>query len=277
MKTLIRLTVVAAGLFGVYFLFQLPALYARVKLDRSFPALSRYQFERTPQIALVGSSMTSRLHEGYFGTPLRNLSIGGGSPLTGLSIIASYEELPKLILVEINIMSRPIDHDLVEQFGHNPAEPYNWFRPARALISTVYYWVKYESETENVERLPKLKPTDHDISKSVGEAHDEYHRPDWRNVMRPNVDELKRIVASLEERGCKIILFELPSPVGIAETPYTLAARALAHEAFPDGKWITISDEDHQLRWLDASHLDTRSSIVVVRQIEEKLSPLSLR
>lgn len=60
------------------------ALYARVKLDRSFPALSRYEFEPTPDIVLVGSSMTFRLYEHYFAQPgVRNLAISGGSSLTG--------------------------------------------------------------------------------------------------------------------------------------------------------------------------------------------------
>jgi hypothetical protein len=85
----------------MWFLTALPSLYARVKLDRSFPALSRYEFEATPEIILVGSSMTFRLYEGYFlKTRLRNIAIGGGSPLNGLAIIASYGDVPRLILVE---------------------------------------------------------------------------------------------------------------------------------------------------------------------------------
>src|SRR5258708_8847760 len=71
--------------------------------------------------------MSFRLYEGYFKTPLRNLSIGGGSPATGLWIISSYRSLPKIILVETNILSRPIDTALVEAFGNNPSEPFKWF------------------------------------------------------------------------------------------------------------------------------------------------------
>ena len=129
MKSLIRLAVAAVTLFLIYFALNFSSLYERVKLDRSFPALSRYAFEGTPQIVLLGSSMSFRLFEGYFKTPLRNLSIGGGSPATGLSIISSYRSLPKIILVETNILSRPIDIALVDAFGNNPSEPFKWFRP----------------------------------------------------------------------------------------------------------------------------------------------------
>ena len=123
MRYRITWTIAAAAIAAVgYFAVNLPALYARVKLDRSFPALSRYVFEPTPEIVLVGSSMAYRLYEGYFSTSVRNLAIGGGSPLTGLAIIASYEQLPRTILVETNIMSRPIDVALVSAFGQSGDE-----------------------------------------------------------------------------------------------------------------------------------------------------------
>jgi hypothetical protein len=272
-KRVARALLIAAAMFGVYFLVNIPSLYARVKLDRSFPALSRYEFERTPDIVLVGSSMTYRLYEGYFRTPLRNIAIGGGSPITGLAIVASYQSLPRLIVVETNIMSRSLDRALVEQFGADPVEPYKWFRPARALISRIYTWAKYRSEAENVERLPKQEPAEYDISGSVADAFEEYHRPDWQYAMRPNVDELKRLVAMLERRGCRLLMVEMPAPPEIENTPYAAAARALTHEAFPDeSKWLTISDERRQLRWLDASHLDERSAIIVADQIDNAIA-----
>ena len=146
MKWSIRLAGIATAIFLVYFAANLPMLYERVKLDRSYPALSRYVFERTPDIAIVGSSMSFRLYEGYFDTSLRNLSIGGGSAATSLAIINSYRSIPSLILVETNILSRPIDKQLVDAFGANPSEPYQWFKPARAVISWLYYWIKYRSE-----------------------------------------------------------------------------------------------------------------------------------
>ena len=76
--------------------------------------------------------------------------MSGRSSLTGLSIIASYDSLPKLILVEVNVMSWGLDPIYVDQFGKNDAEPYRWFRPARALISYVYYLIKTKSQLHNV-------------------------------------------------------------------------------------------------------------------------------
>jgi hypothetical protein len=218
-------------------------------------------------VAIVGSSMAFRLYEPYFRTPLRNLSIGGGSPLTGLAIMGSYKTLPKLILVETNIMSRPIDAALVEQFGDNPSELYAWFKPARALISLAYYWLK--DGPENTERLLRLPPAEYDISRSISDSAAEYAQ-DWTERMKPNVEHLERLVEGLRQRGCKIVFFEMPSPPGISESRFTRTARRLTHAAFPEG-WIEIPG-DEQLRWVDASHLDERSAIRVAKGIDRFLS-----
>jgi len=246
-------------------------LYERVKLDRSYPALSRYVFERTPDIAIVGSSMSFRLYEGYFDTPLRNLSIGGGSAATSLAIINRYRSIPSLILVETNILSRPIDKELVDAFGANPSEPYQWFKPARAAISWVYYWIKYKSEAENAKRLPLLRPETYDIRASVNTTVREYAGKNWDEIMSPRMRELAELIRELERRGCKMLLFELPSPPEIRDDAYVRVARKLAKGAFPDeSHWLPISDEE--LRWVDASHMDERSAILVAQQIDRQLT-----
>jgi hypothetical protein len=166
------------------------ALYGKIYDDRKFPALSRYALERTPVVALVGSSMTFRLYEGYFGIPLRNLSISGGSPLTGLAIIASYPSLPKFVFLETNNMSRIQDAELVEKFGKNDAAPFRWFQPYRAAISFVYYWIKYKSESDNIARLLKQPPADYDITSSVREAAVEYASTQFDEAIAHNTEAM---------------------------------------------------------------------------------------
>jgi hypothetical protein len=271
------LATLTLGILAAWSVAYLPVLYQRVKLDRSFPALSRYEFETTPDVVLVGSSMTFRLYEGYFRQPrLRNIAISGGSPLTGLSIIASYDSLPRLILVETNIMSRPIDAALVVQFGKNESEPYKWFRPMRTAISRIYYWIKYKSEADNIERLPKLEPSDYDISESVSFTRKEYQSTKLDDGMAKNTEVLKQLVAHLERRGCKILLYELPYPDGLGETHYAVTARNLVRAAFPDAEmWLKLDRQTQALRWLDASHMDERSAIIVAQEIESGLEERS--
>jgi hypothetical protein len=110
---------------------QLPSTTTR---DGTLITLNRYAKEPIPDVALVGSSLTFRLKEEYFATPrLRNLALAGGSPVTGLEIVANQPRLPRIVLVEANVLSRTTDTALVERYSRSGnAEPL-FLRPIRAL------------------------------------------------------------------------------------------------------------------------------------------------
>ena len=94
---------------------QVPATTTR---DGTLITLNRYARESVPDVVLVGSSLTFRLKEEYFATPgLRNLALAGGSPVTGLEIVANQPRLPRIVLVEMNVLSRPVDTVLVEKYS----------------------------------------------------------------------------------------------------------------------------------------------------------------
>jgi hypothetical protein len=255
-------------------LLNFSSLYARVYDDRRFPALSRYALEPTPDIVLVGSSMTFRLYEKYFKTRLRNISISGGSPLTGLAILASYPSLPRIVLVETNIMSRQVEPDLVEKFGKNDAAPSQWFKPYRAAISWVYYWVKFGPE--NVTELISSAPATHDISASLHQAEDGFASTSTDEAMTENTRTMKRLVSALESRGCKIYFYELPYPGNLNTSHFAVTARTLAHDAFPDPKqWPQLDYHLPELRWVDAAHMDERSAAIVAREMDRVLARIS--
>ena len=269
----VALLLLAAAVAPV--LWNYSPLYARILEDRRYPALSRYALEPVPDVALVGSSMLFRVYEGYFRTPLRNVAIGGGSPLTGLAIIASYPRLPRIIVVEANILSRPVDAAMVANFGNNDAAPFAWFRPYRVAISYAYYWLKYKSESDNLARLPQQKPVDYDIKASLEETEAEYANPGLAAPMAENAAVLQRLVAQIESRGSRVYFLELPYPGNLGQSNYAVTARSLAHKAFPDrSQWPAIDYHLSELRWVDASHMDERSAIAVAREIDGFLGRL---
>src|SRR5665213_2048727 len=103
------LLLIACGLATAWFgnKLQVPAITTR---DGTLITLNRYAKEPIPDVVLVGSSLTFRLKEEYFTTHrLRNLALAGGSPVTGLEVVASQPRLPKIILVETNVLSRTTD------------------------------------------------------------------------------------------------------------------------------------------------------------------------
>src|SRR5689334_226683 len=116
---------------------QQPAVTTR---DGSLVTFNRYVQEGVPDIVLVGSSVAWRLKEDYFSLPrVRNLAIAGGSPVTGLEIIANQERLPKTILIETNVLSRAVDKTLVERFSGERAQA-RFLRPVRTAIAAYESW-----------------------------------------------------------------------------------------------------------------------------------------
>ena len=270
--TLIAFALVIAAVMAPV-LLDFSSLYARIYDDRRFPALSRYALEPTPDIVLVGSSMTFRIYEGYFKTALRNISISGGSPLTGLAILATYPSVPHIVLVETNIMSRAPESELIEKFGKNDAASFQWFRPYRAVISLVYYWLKHRSE--DVAALRNSAPATYDISASVEQAAAEYARSNFDDAMAENTQTMARLVSALEARGCKVYFYELPYPGSLGNSHFAVTARTLVHGAFPNPEqWPQLDYPLPSLRWVDAAHLDERSAAIVAQQMDGVLDRL---
>jgi hypothetical protein len=280
MRRLIRIlgrpapmVVISASILIAWFLANLPSLYVRIKLDRSFPTLSRYAVEETPIIILVGSSMTFRIKEEYFArVPVRNIAISGGSPLTGLAIAASYQSIPRLALVEINIMLRAVDQSLVEQFGKNDVAPYRWFWPVRAVISFIYRWIKADPGLRNADGILGAPPSDYDISASVELSAKQYGETNFDAALAKNIYDLRRLVEDLERRGCRILFYELPYPDHLGDSHYANLARSLMHAAFPgEERWPKVDFPLAELRWVDAVHMDERSAILAAKEIEKHI------
>ncbi|MGY0569779.1 MBOAT family O-acyltransferase [Bradyrhizobium sp. RDM12] len=85
--------------------------------DGTTITLNRYIGEPVPDLVLVGSSVAWRLKEEYFSRPrARNLALAGGSPVTSLDIVARQKSLPKIVLIETNVLTRLPDHALIAKF-----------------------------------------------------------------------------------------------------------------------------------------------------------------
>jgi hypothetical protein len=255
-------------------------LTATTTRDGSLITLNRYAREPIPEIVLVGSSLTFRLLEPYFSTPrLRNLAIAGGSPVTGLEIVAARSQLPKLILVEANVLSRAVDTSLVNRYSAVDASGQIFFRPIRTLIASYENWrhapLGHAEVSAALERLVKGPPSDFDnrpyLQRAIQEANFENPVP----VTQSSVREIKRLAASIEQRGSKLLLFEFPYASELEAARSQSVTRQIVHEAFPEpDRWLSFDAARDELRWPDGAHLDERSAVVVARAIDRAIASL---
>ena len=112
---------------------QQPAVTTR---DGTIITLNRYVGEPVPDLVLVGSSVAWRLKEEYFSHPrVRNLALAGGSPVTGLEIVAKQKSLPKIVLIETNVLTRQPDDALIEKFSGGARTEALFLRPVRTAVA----------------------------------------------------------------------------------------------------------------------------------------------
>ena len=253
---------------------QMPATTTR---DGTLITLSRYLRESVPDIVLVGSSITFRLKEEYIATRgLRNLALAGGSPVTGLEIVANQPRLPAVILVEANVLARPTDAALVERYSRGDTEPL-FFRPVRAAVAAyeqrLHAPLTHEQVALDLRRLVGQPPGDFDNRIYADSALQQFNAEDPTDAVRASTKRIEELIRTVEQRGARVFLFELPYSEPIEGSRFATTTRAIVHAAFPDSKrWLSIEMNRSELRWADGVHLDERSAIIVTQGMERALA-----
>lgn len=253
---------------------QQPAATAR---DGSLITLNRYVQEPTPSLVLVGSSVTWRLKEENFSLPrVRNLALAGGSPVTGLTIVAKQAELPTTVLIETNVLSRDVDRALVERFGKGERSE-TFLRPVRTAIAAYETWNHAPPDPARVraqlDGLLKQPPSGFDNRVYVERAVQQMNDENPETATRANVVLIRQLMAEIERRGARALLIEVPLAPEIEGTRSVKVTRDIVREAFPDrSAWLPIDTPPAELRWADGVHLDERSALIVARAIEKALA-----
>jgi len=256
---------------------QLPATTTR---DGSLITLNRYATEPVPDVVLVGSSITFRLKEEYFATAkLRNLALAGGSPVTGLEIVANQPRLPKIVLVETNVLSRVTDDALVAKYSsRGNAEPL-FFRPIRTAVaayeSLLHAPITHAQASAAHTRLLSQPPSDFDNHVYVDRAVQQANTEDPTAATQINVQRIQQLILALEQRGVRVLLFQLPLAKELENARFAKINCDIVHGGFPDfDRWLTIDVPRSELRWADGVHLDERSALIVAQSIQRAIASL---
>lgn len=247
--------------------------------SQNYAVAAKYLNRGTHNTVLVGSSLTFRLSENYFRSDyVENLSLAGGSPATGMAIIAGAPT-PKLVLVEANILNRVLDESFIRRVIDRTSLTFRPIRSAAAYYETLMHpSFKKEQVRSVVDRLIAQPPSDVVNSDLVQFAmNDAAVRPPIDPVRR-GLSDIRKYKALLESRGVKVLLFHMPYSLQYEATPFAMFSTQMASEAFPNAdSWLPINVDLSQLRWTDGVHLDERSAAVVAQAIEGSIEGLTAR
>ena len=245
---------------------------------------------RTPDadIAIVGSSLARKLQPELFEhSRVMNLAVGGGSVMTGLEVLRSVTALPKVVLVEINILDRPADEDWWNK-GTWAAQPSpaavlaGVTRPMRYLLTRPFF--VHASATEHADfwkrqrtDLRRSDPAPAEIHSAVSAGLSDWNRRNNWDIANRNILRIREVAAEFESRGTHVHFLYLPY-----SEPYDRHAFAQRNRAIAGGsdsfdcarcidvrRLVPVSD----LRWPDDVHLDEKSALLVAEALERRLQP----
>ena len=204
-----------------------------------------------------------------------NLALAGGSPVTGLEIVAAQKQLPKHVLIETNVLSRPADAALVERYSRREAE--RFFRPVRTAVAAyeprLHTPLTHEQVALDLRRLVGQPPGDFDNRIYVDRALQQFNAEDPADAAQLNAKRIGELIRVLEQRGARVFLFELPYAEPIEGSRSAATTREIIHAAFADSKrWLPIEVNRSALRWADGVHLDERSAVIVTQAMERALA-----
>jgi hypothetical protein len=256
---------------------QLPSTTTR---DGTLITLNRYAREPIPDVVLVGSSLTFRLKEEYFATPkLRNLALAGGSPVTALEIVANQPQLPRIVLIETNVLSRATDAALVERYSRSGnAEPL-FFRPIRTAVAAYENWLHAPLSHAQVSfalgQLVEQPPSSFDSRIYADRALQQFNAEDPTVAARINAKRIEQLIPAIERRGGRVLLFELPYSEQLEGSRSATITHEIIHAQFPDpDRWLRIDYGRGELRWADGVHLDERSAVIITQLMDRALASL---
>jgi hypothetical protein len=246
--------------------------------DGALTVLDRYMQEPVPGILLVGSSLTTRLNEAYFDTPdLKVIGLAGGSPITALEVALARNRLPKTILIEMNILTRGEDPVLVQKFSGGAT--FTWPRPIRSAIAFYESWHHAPPDRRQARAgaaaLLRGPPSDFDSRIYADRALRQSNADDPTVAVRLNATRMEQLIAAIEKRGTRVLLYELPYSEQLEGSRSARTTREIVHSKFPDpDRWLHLDFTRSELRWADGVHLDERSALIVAQSIDRALSSL---
>lgn len=246
--------------------------------DGTIVTLNRYVGEPVPDLVLVGSSVAWRLKEEYFSqSRVRNLALAGGSPVTGLAIVAKQKSLPKIVLIETNVLTRLPDDALIAKFSGGARTEALLLRPVRTAVAAYETWNHTPPNAADAraerDRLLKEPPSKFDNKIYLDRAVQQMNDDDPTGPARVNVARIRELIDDIERRGSRALLLEIPFAAEIEDSRMVRMSKAIVHAAFPDReRWLPINPPVSELRWADGVHLDERAALLVVRAIESALA-----
>jgi hypothetical protein len=218
--------------------------------------------EKIPPVVIAGSSLSYRFEHQMLPENTFNLSFGGGSPLTGMSILEKTKFMPKLVLIETNVAFRPIDNAFIDRIFHPILEPLkrhilicrDEYQPSVLILNVLKNNFYKKSSLKKIYESSNPKM----VKEIVRVALETESKP-LRQDEIANIALLAEKVKKMKAQGVHVVLFEMPVHPQLANTIPAQQTRHWIKQYLPDVP-VVQPDDLNRYETKDGSHLTPQSA-----------------
>lgn len=228
-------------------------------------------------IVVLGTSLADRLPlDSLAGRKVYPLTFGGQGVLDGLALLEAMEDVPGVVLVETNLINNPAN----EQFASSLLNPFGREmkrflpalrqknQPVTVLMGGLFY-VKNGPPTGDSPTLDTGRPLNQAM---MDLRRKDYGTPFSGLILREELTDLRLRLGALEERGSRIVFFEVPVHPELCGAPRAVALRESMKEVFGSGPFGFFPQPDcNAYETTDGHHLRPASATAFATVTDERL------
>jgi hypothetical protein len=255
--------------------------YAQSDFQRNMIRADHYIYsDQEYKAVILGSSLAYRMQtdslRGFY-----NLALSGMSIYDGGAVLLSRKVLPKTVFIEINVIQRPRSESFSPEF-ESPV--YGFFkRTFPALRTENQPVILIKKAVDQLKPLMRPKPAlkVHNGKKITRNSYlpqsmfkpllaiqvKDYNKRDTA-LANTAITSLKQLVAKIESRGGRVILFEMPVNPVIQQSPKATLIRELVAQNFSQYPFIAAPSTTFKTR--DGLHLAQKEAVDYTLYFKEK-------
>lgn len=255
-KKIIACTVLFLVAYCVFVSWFAPAWWVGVQDGNQANIVKAEKFiyeDKVPKYVILGSSLSGLIVQDSLPNTT-NLAFGGLSVYDGFYILTHMQAVPKVVLVEMNMVFRAqkqsFTSPLFSPFTYYPRKKIAALRADKvplAVLGKVMLGGIYNIKDNIRGRTPVAKPamavspTRELSNKMVNDMYLMFFKLPEKQQADEYFAALKQYVDAMEKQGTKIVFFEMPIDNKLEETPLQVYIRKMFNQNFPPAKYTYVA------------------------------------
>lgn len=206
--------------------------------------------------AMVGTSLSARILPDSIPS-IRSVAFGGCATEDGLRLILSKPTLPHCVLIEANLLFRKGNDELIDKM-------------TKGVIPQLRRWIPSLRECNEpicllsglMIKAAGMNPQAATMSVDMEQLRESIKRlvaddkPLSETELRQRTDIIKSLVMQLEQKGTKLIFFEMPVNQEAYHLKELEQTRKMVRMAFPNSRYAYLPNDTTTYLTTDGLHLD---------------------